>query len=80
MAMVDVCQCHIAAYTGGLNAQVRWLGWMVGRCLHQAAADPPTKLTELGIESACGLLYGLHNHCHLLLLSRKADTFVRRTR
>jgi len=30
MAMVDVG--HVAAYTGGLNAQVNWLGrWVVGR-------------------------------------------------
>ena len=28
MAMVDVG--HIVAYTGGLNAQVGWLGWRVG--------------------------------------------------
>jgi len=28
MALVDVG--HVAAYTGGLNAQVGWLGWRVG--------------------------------------------------
>ena len=37
----------------------------------RAASDPPTKPTDLGVESAC-MIY-IH-HRHLLLLSPKADT------
>jgi len=39
----------------------------------QTAADPQTRPTDLGCESACRLLYGYIHHRHLLLLSPKAD-------
>ena len=40
----------------------------------RAAADPPTKPTDLGVESACTGCYAYIHHRHLLLLSPKADT------
>jgi len=42
----------------------------------RAAADPPTKPTDLGVESACIGCYNMTyiHHRHLLLLSPKADT------
>ena len=40
----------------------------------QTPTDLQTKPTIVCCESACKLLYGLHHHRHLLLLSPKADT------
>jgi len=37
----------------------------------QTATDPQKRPTDLGCESACRLLYGLHRH--LLLLSPKGE-------
>jgi len=45
------------------------------RSARLAAANPPTKPTDLGVESACiGCYVTYIHHRHLLLLSPKADT------
>ena len=33
----------------------------------QTAADPQTRPTDLGCESACRLLYGLHTSSHFII-------------
>ena len=64
MAMVDVG--HVAAYTGGLNAQVGWLGRRVGG----RPARWPTfvKMNRVNSRSGCRSRWQHHKHCLWLLL------------